>query len=385
MSRRVFGGVRKLPSGRWQVRYWKGGQRMTAPRTFRTKAEANRWLSLMEADTTRGVSIDPSAGKVTVEEYATAWLKGRPNLAPRTREIYDAQIRLYILPKIAERIPALGPMGLGDLKADLIRLWYAALVDNKSESIAAKAYTRLRQILSQAVDDELIGRNPCRIRGGGVERHEEQRFATVDELVTVALAVPDRYRALVLTAGFGGLRQGELFALRRRDIDIGNGVITVRRKRLRLASGDVIEDGPKTAAGRRIVAIPPQVVVELQRHLDVYAAAGPDAYVFTSSEGQPIERSNFRYRVWTPATRAAGVGGLRFHDLRHTAGTLAARTGATTKELMARLGHTSTRAAMIYQHAAEERDRLIAERLGAMMADSGLLLDVPATDSGEGA
>ena len=101
----------------------------------------------------------------------------------------------------------------------------------------------------------------------------------------------------------------------------------------------------------------------------MFCGPGDDDYVFTSPEGRPMERSNFRYRVWVPATEAAGVAGLRFHDLRHAAGTLAARTGATTKELMVRLGHSSSRAALIYQHAAEERDRLIADRLDVMIAE----------------
>ncbi|HTX00161.1 MAG TPA: tyrosine-type recombinase/integrase [Acidimicrobiales bacterium] len=87
---------------------------------------------------------------------------------------------------------------------------------------------------------------------------------------------------------------------------------------------------------------------------------------------ETLERSNFRMRIWKPATEAVGLKGLRFHDLRHTAGTLAARTGATTKELMGRLGHASPQAAMVYQHAAADRDRLIAEGLDAMAAEAGL-------------
>ena len=80
-----------------------------------------------------------------------------------------------------------------------------------------------------------------------------------------------------------------------------------------------------------------------------------------------------------PATGATELSGLRFHDLRHTAGTLSARTGATTKEIMARLGHSSARAAMIYQHATEDRDRLIAERLAAMTVEAGLASARPTT------
>ena len=99
--------------------------------------------------------------------------------------------------------------------------------------------------------------------------------------------------------------------------------------------------------------------------------------MFTTDEGVPIERSNFRSRVWLPATARAGLSGVRFHDLRHTAGTLAAQTGATTKELMARLGHSSSRAALMYQHATEERDRVIADRLGEMAERAGLAPVVP--------
>jgi len=245
--------------------------------------------------------------------------------------------------------------------------------------VAAKAYTRLRQILAEAVDDDRIAKNPCRIDAGGAERHPEQRFATLAELYKLAGAVPDRDRALVLTAGLAGLRQGELAALRRRDVDMLHATITVRRKRLRLASGQVIEGDPKSRAGHRRVALPAPLVAELERHLAEYAAAGVDALVFTSPTGEPLERSNFRYRVWIPATAAVGLAGLRFHDLRHTAGTLAARTGATTKELMARLGHASPQAAMVYQHAAEDRDRLIADGLTAMTEE--LLARVVPIDS----
>jgi len=85
-------------------------------------------------------------------------------------------------------------------------------------------------------------------------------------------------------------------------------------------------------------------VAELARHRARYGREEAD-YVFTSEEGTPLERRKFRQRVWLPAARAAGLEGMRFHDLRHSAGTLAARTGATTKELMVRLGHASPRAA----------------------------------------
>jgi len=285
---------------------------------------------------------------------------------------YSAQLKHHILPAVRSDLPPLGELPLNALSPEVIRAWYGALREEKGESVAAKAYTRLRQVLRQAVDDDRIAKNPCRIEGGGAEHHPEQCFASLAELFQLADAVSARYRALILTAGLAGLRRGELFALRRADVDLLHATITVRRKRLRLASGEVIEDDPKTVAGRRSVVLPGPLVAELEAHLATFAARGANGYVFTAPDGGPIEASNFRSRVWLPATRATGLPGLRFHDLRHTAGTLAARTGATTKELMSRLGHASPRAAMIYQHASEDRDRVIAEGLAAMTAEAGL-------------
>ena len=175
--------------------------------------------------------------------------------------------------------------------------------------MAAKAYIRLRQILTHAVDDDRIPKNPCRIAGGGTERHPEQRFATLQQLYDLAGAVPERHRALVLTAGLAGLRQGELFALRWGDVDLLHARITVWRKRLRLASGEVIEDAPKSDAGNRTVALPAPLVAELEVHLTAFGRAWRPLLRLHVLDGQPLERSNFRGRVWVPATRALGLGG----------------------------------------------------------------------------
>jgi integrase len=140
----------------------------------------------------------------------------------------------------------------------------------------------LRQILGQAVNDDRILKNPCRINRGGVERHPEQRFASLEELYAITGVVPDRYRTLVLMAGLAGLRQGELAAFRRADIDLMGQTVFVFRKRLRLESGDVIEDAPKTEVGRRTVSIPAPLVRELTVHLESFVGPEPDSYVLTS-------------------------------------------------------------------------------------------------------
>ncbi len=149
-----------------------------------------------------------------------SWLDGQVRTSACTREIYEAQLRLYVLPAIDDELPALGEVALNALTSDLFRSWYAALRRKKSASVASKSYTRLRQILASAVDDDRLAKNPCRIEAGGAERHREQRVASLIELYQVADAVPDRNRALVRTSGLAGLRQGELLALRVANVDL---------------------------------------------------------------------------------------------------------------------------------------------------------------------
>ena len=127
---------------------------------------------------------------------------------------------------------------------------------------------------------------------------------------------------------------------------------------------------PKSQAGKRTVAFPVELAPEIRRHLDQFAEAGERGYVFVGPKGANLRRSNFR-KIWNPARASVGLPNLHFHDLRHTGGTLSAATGATLKELMARLGHSSVRAAMIYQHATRDRDQAIAKALGALVRDSG--------------
>jgi integrase len=131
------------------------------------------------------------------------------------------------------------------------------------------------------------------------------------------------------------------------------------------------------------VTLPTVAAEALAEHLGVYAEAGPDGLVFSAERGGPIRRSNFTRRVWIPATRAAGVEGLRFHDLRHTAATLAVAAGASTRELMVRMGHSSSAAALRYQHVMAGRDAAIAAALDELIqAASARSEDSAAAGSG---
>jgi integrase len=116
----------------------------------------------------------------------------------------------------------------------------------------------------------------------------------------------------------------------------------------------------------------------MAEHLAQFAEPGPDGLVFPAPEGGYLRRSNFRRRCWLPATTAAGVEGLRFHDLRHSAATLALAAGANTRELMERMGHTSPAVALRYQHVMAGRDQAIAAALDELVqAAANLPAELP--------
>ncbi|WP_246219560.1 tyrosine-type recombinase/integrase [Phytoactinopolyspora halotolerans] len=162
------------------------------------------------------------------------------------------------------------------------------------------------------------------------------------------------------------MRWGELLGLRRGDIDLDARFIQISRS-VQQISGAPVVTSPKSWAGRRRVAIPEALVPEIRWHLQVFAEKGPDGRVFLGPKGATPSRTNF-HRIWRRATREVGLPELHFHDLRHSGATLAASTGASLCELMQRLGHSSARAALIYQHATSGRDHAIAAALDSLIA-----------------
>jgi integrase len=247
------------------------------------------------------------------------------------------------------------------------RAWLARLErDGVGASTRAKSYRLLSRILATAIESGYLTRNPCTIRGAASDPVGEMRFATVAEVAAVADAIPPRFRALVLVAAYTGLRWGELAGLRVKRVDLLHRHITVAEQLLEVR-GRLAFGPPKTGAGLRTVTLPAVAAEALAEHLSTYAEPGPDGLVFPVERGGPIRRSNFTRRVWIPATRAAAVEGLRFHDLRHTAATLAVAAGASTRELMVRMGHSSSAAALRYQHVMAGRDAAIAAALDELV------------------
>jgi len=360
-ARRRFGRVRRLPSGRYQARYpGPDGIDRPAPDTFATKTDADVWLTVKEAEIRSGTWLDPDAGNVAFAGFAVSWVAERPGLRPKTVQLYEGLVRLHIVPVLA----SLGVLTVADVKAGTVRRWRKKLLDSGVGPVTvAKAYRLLKTIMNTAVDDGLIKVNPCRIGGAGQEYSPERPVLTIPQVFALADAFTDRrYRLLVLLAVFCSLRWGELAALTRYCVDTDAGIISVRASVAELSRGPLVTGPPKSAAGRRDVTIPAFLLPDVAAHLDSFTAADRRALVFTGPKGAQLRRSNFS-RPWSKATTAADLSGYHFHDLRHTGNVLAGEAGANLRELMDRMGHSTTRAAYIYQHRTTQRDRMIADAM----------------------
>jgi integrase len=310
---------------------------------------------VVESEIIKGEWAAPEAGEIELAAYAEKWIAQR-RLAPRTRELSEDLFRLNIR-------PYLGALTLAAIKPATVRAWRKRLLDDgRPEPQAVKAYCLLRAIFTTVVkEDEIVPKNPCRVKGYDTYHTPERPTATIAQVHALANAMPARFSALVLVAAFSGLRWGELAALRRCDVDLIAGTVRVPRKLAALRNR--MEFGPpKSDAGVRVVALPAAAVAALRPHLLAHVDPEDEALVFTGAKGAVLRSGNFRRAVdWAEAVKAAGIAGdFHFHDLRHTGNTLAAAAGASTRELMHRMGQSSMRAALIYQHATSERDREIA-------------------------
>ncbi|MFC7280050.1 tyrosine-type recombinase/integrase [Paractinoplanes rhizophilus] len=218
----------------------------------------------------------------------------------------------------------------------------------------------------------MIRRNPCRIKGAGHDKANERPTATLDQVFAIAEHIDARYRLMILLAAFAQLRFGELVALRRNSIDLGKMELRVRLATAEMEDGTQEDGDPKSDAGKRPISLPAGLRGDIETHLDRYAQAGAHGRLFVGPLGGIPRRRNF-HRVWRAALKRAGIPDdmdLHPHDLRHTGSTWSAQSGATLKELMTRIGHSSTRAAMIYQHASRDRDDAIAAALDALTVEA---------------
>lgn len=366
--------VRRHPEakGRWQVRYVDPSGRERA-KNFARKVDAERFIVTVEADKLRGDWVDPRLAKATFGEWTDRWRGTIGYLKPYTRDGYESLLRVHVLPRFAQA--PLVNIQLVDIQEWLSDLGRSGL----SVSRIRQAYFLMGQVLGSVVASGYLAKSPC--VGVKLPRMQvrEMRFLTSEHVEALAAAIRKPYGGLVYTLAYGGLRWGEAVALRRGRCELLRSRLHVVEALSETSEGLVF--GPTKTYQRRTVVVPSFLRDLLAEHLAGRGSVNPDALVFPSPVGTPMRRGNFHRRLWRPAIEAAGLDGLRVHDLRHTCAALLIAENAHPKAVQAHLGHSSIQVTMDrYGHrfpsdAEDLADRLDATRRRAV-ADAGLTDDV---------
>jgi len=356
MSRRHFGSVRKLPSGRYQASYWHLAERQVAPQTFTTKADVQTWLSNIETTIHKGEWVDPAGGRMTVAELADRWKERDPSKRSSTLARDEAILRVHVT-------PVLGTRNVYQVTPTDIQRLVNGWAQQQAARTVVRQYAVVRALFAYAARARWVTRTPC--DGIKLPRPDdsERRVLTPEEVAAIADAVPHAYRTMVWLGAVVGLRWGEVAGLTVNSLDLLKGTITVRHQLTRDGQLAV----PKTRAGVRSMSIPAPLVDHLAEHLAATGLTGQDRGIllFRASNGEPLHYSNWRQRIWVPAVRTAGLEGVSFHDLRRASASEMVALGIDIKTAQNRLGHSSVRMTLdVYARAVPTADRAAAEQLG---------------------
>jgi integrase len=331
---------------RWKARYLDpdGAERS---RSFTRKADAENFLSTAEADVLRGTYLDPDAGKITLRRYAEQWMASR-SWDASTRETMERRVRLHI-------IPGLGMNRLDQLarRPSVISGWLAGL--KLGPAYAGRVLSTLSSILGAALDDGLIGRNPCNLPSVKAPRATKRKLVpwTVAQVLAVRENVPGRYQAMVDTGAGAGLRQGEIIGLPVDAVDFLRRNLRVRLQ-VRVVGNRAVF-APAKGKQERDVPLPGPLGLALAAHLAKYPARPvtlpwlepggkprTETLVFATVRGLALARATFNKEIWRPARKAAGLPNLRengMHALRHHYASVLLAGGVDIEALSEYLGH----------------------------------------------
>lgn len=350
-------GGRPARNTHWRARY-RDPEGRGRSRTFARKVDAQRFLDESASQMAAGGWVAPEGTKTPFSEWAATYLDSAMDLRPTTASIYRRELR--------HAEARFGRAPIGTIQPLAIQEWLRSQLDaGVPASSVHRRYRVLRAVLGVAVDSGLLVRNPCRgVRAPQVPA-VEMRFLTAEELDALVLAFGPWYQPVILTAGYLGLRFGEVVGLRRKRVEILRRRVIVAEQLTRVDNKHVWSE-PKTRAGKRSVSVPAFLADVLAEQLAERSQLGPDGLVFPNKAGNPIIGPSFSGNVFKPAVERAGLAPLRFHDLRHTAVALAIAEGAHPKAIQVRMGHASVKVTLdLYGHLFPELDEAIAAGLDA--------------------
>ena len=357
------GSIYRRKDGKWcavlTIGHDQNGKRKRRYLYGRTKAEVLEKIHALRGDQRAGLVVE--ASRVRVGEFAQNWLENVARLRVRitTLSTYETQVRLHI-------VPHLGGIRLNQLTPLHLQAWQATLERIRvSPRQRQSTHVLLKTILGRALKLGLIARNPMdAIEKPRVARKEIQMLTPDQIRSLLATAKGHRLEALAILAIATGARQGELFGLQWKDIDLDAGTVTIQRTLIE-ARGKLEFGEPKTARSRRRIDLPGYAVTALRAHRGRQTATPhPTVLVFTDTEGNPLRKSNFTRRVWHRWLKSAELPRVKFHSLRHSHITALLADGGNLKAVAERVGHSRTSmTADVYAHAVEGMQQELAARL----------------------
>jgi integrase len=367
--------IQKRPNGKWRARYRDLDGKEHA-RHFDRKLDAQRWLDEVTASVVTGLYVDPRAGKISFEKYATRW-EGEQIAGEAGTRITDNALRVHL-------IPALGSYAMASLRRSHIQALFKKLSEQLGPGSVRNVHDVLVRVMTAAVEDKVIAVTPCKRITLPSMPDEEFTPLTVAQVEAMLGAMPPYIRTAIVVLAGSGLRIGELLGLKLSDVDFKSGTIRVERQRLQ--SGLI--GPPKTGKSRRTVPVGEVVTDALLTHL---AARPSKEWLFTMEEGEPLNYRRWKTE-WNCARRAlqaaeneaaerAGRKPVELphmvtHDLRHFYASALIAGGASVKQVQLVLGHASAVITLrIYAHlwpGEEDRTRTVMDAvLGGLRTGCG--------------
>lgn len=378
--------TKRKEDGKYRARYpdpLRGGTAQIE-RRFALKGEAEDWLDDMRHSAKQGTYIDPAQSQRTLGDVVAEWRGTWTDLEPKTKAGYESILNKHILPRF-KAAP------LANITPDAIQRMVNELAQDHAPNTTRRVFTVMRSVLDLAVRRRYLATNAAEsVRlPKKAPRNQQRLYLSAPDVRKLADAMPTRYQTAVYVAAYCGLRAGELWALRRRDVDLLHGELHVRQalKEINTSSEHLIPAekgllfGPTKTHAARKLSLPEPIKDMLREHLagPLPGGAGPDALIFTSPEGGPVRHGNFYRRVFRPTLvgvestdpkrrRPAALPkpfhGLRWHDLRHTCAALSLEVQPNLAMVQARLGHEDIRTTInIYGHLLPSVEAALSEGL----------------------
>lgn len=367
MTKRSFGHIRKLPSGKHQASYTSPlGVRVNAPYTFLTRGDASAWLSAQEVMISSGKWEDSAAKVATPTKttdfraYVERHIKLQTNadgslLRESTKNLYRRLLRV--------NLRAFHSTSIEDITAAQVSEWWADSIASGKKTSTSKAYKLLSSTLKRAMGEKLIPSNPCMVKGAQTAISGKKVLVpSMEEVGLIAKNINPRYSRMVLLMAFGGFRFGEITELRRGDVletivnkrkayvfNVERAVTLVGTE---VGKGYHLVDKPKSEAGVRNVTVSSMLTPMIESILND-TPQDPDSLLFpNASHAERHIRHDVFMNSWRPALAKSGIPAGKYapHTLRHFAGSHLHLAGANIPELKQWLGDSSTAAVMRYVH-----------------------------------